>query len=169
MEARDRRRALLAKLKESDQPVTGTLLARELGVSRQVIVGDIAILRAAGEDILATPQGYTLPVRPSRQVITARIACRHGRENLQQELATIIDNGGKVVDVIVEHPVYGDIKANLMLASRRELAEFLEKLEHAEPLSMITGGIHLHTVEVPSQDVLRRIEQELRDAGILVH
>lgn len=169
MDARERRNRLVDKLQKTGTPVTGTALAQELGVSRQVIVGDIAILRAAGVEIYATPQGYLLPAARPTAAQTAKIACHHGWDKLADELAIIIDNGGKVLDVIVEHPVYGELKANLMLASRRDLAEFLHSLKNsgAEPLSAITGGVHLHTVEVPSPEVLARIERELERENIL--
>lgn len=169
VDAKNRRNVLLTNLKKSDVPLTGTALARELGVSRQVIVGDIAILRAAGINIYATPQGYTLPQPCLQGTVVVTLACRHGRDRLAEELTIMIDNGAKVLDVIVEHPIYGELKANLMLASRRELADFLHKLDQgAEPLSAITGGVHLHTVEVPSQEVLAKIEAELRAQGILI-
>lgn len=169
LDAKNRRNAVLEKLTAAQEPLTGTALARELGVSRQIIVGDIAILRAAGVDIYATPQGYTVPGAAPPHAKTARLACRHGRDNLAQELTIIIDNGGKVLDVIVEHPIYGEIRANLMLASRRDLNAFLKKLdEGAKPLSSVTGGVHLHTVEVPSAEVLEVIAAELKAAGILI-
>jgi len=169
MDAKERRTQLMDKLKEAGSPITGSALAQELGVSRQVVVGDIAILRAAGIEIYATPQGYLLPVAKPQSVKTVKIACHHGWDKLADELTIIIDNGGKVLDVIVEHPIYGELKANLMLASRHDLVEFLAKLKHcgAEPLSAITGGVHLHTVEVPSLKVLNRIEKELEDQEIL--
>ncbi|MBP2649279.1 MAG: hypothetical protein H6Q74_104 [Firmicutes bacterium] len=170
MEAKNRRKILLEKLYSTTQPLTGAVLAKEMGVSRQIIVGDIAILRAAGTEIYATPQGYIVPGKPHRNTIVTKLACNHDREALEKELAIIIDNGGKVLDVIVEHAIYGEIKANLMLASRREINEFLVKLENgAEPLSTVTGGIHLHTVEVPSQEALAQIEAELKNKGILVN
>lgn len=169
LDAKNRRTVLLTKLKNSSEPLTGTALARDLGVSRQVIVGDVAILRAAGIDIYATPQGYILPQPRPHGAVVAKLACRHGRDKLAEELTIIIDNGATVLDVIVEHPIYGELKANLMLASRRELADFLQKIDQgAEPLSAITGGVHLHTVEVPSQEVLAKIEAELRAEGILM-
>jgi transcriptional regulator of NAD metabolism len=110
-----------------------------------------------------------LPVARLQSVKTVKIACHHGWDKLADELEIIIDNGGKVLDVTVEHPIYGELKANLMLASRHDLADFLLKLKDsgAEPLSTITGGVHLHTVEVPSLKVLNRIEQELEEQGIL--
>lgn len=169
MDAKERRNQLVNKLKVTGIPVTGSALAQELGVSRQVVVGDIAILRAAGLEVYATPQGYLMPAARPQSVKTAKIACHHGWDKLADELTIIIDNGGKVLDVIVEHPIYGELKGNLMLASRRDMDEFLHNLKNsgAEPLSAITGGIHLHTVEVPSLKVLARIEKELDEQNIL--
>ena len=171
MDVKERRIKLLEKLKEAGEPLTGTWLAKEFNVSRQVIVGDFAILRAAGTAVYATPQGYILPTVESPKTMRVKLACKHERENLEQELAIIIDNGGKVLDVIVEHPVYGDLIANLMLASRRDLREFLHKLDtsHAEQLASITGGVHVHTVEVPNNETLVRIKDELRLKGILLN
>ena len=169
MDAKKRRDRLMDKLKKAGVPVTGAALAQELGVSRQVVVGDIAILRAAGAEIYATPQGYLLPVERLQAVATAKIACYHDGDKLADELMIMVDNGGKVIDVIVEHPVYGELKANLMLASRRDIAEFLHKLQNGggKPLSVVTGGVHLHTVEAPSQEAINRIEEELEEQGIL--
>lgn len=169
MDNKERREALNNILKSSQEPVTGTYLARELGVSRQIIVSDIAILRAGGADVIATPQGYMMPSKgPSK--LTATLACRHARSELKNELNIIVDNGGKVLDVVVEHPLYGEIKANLMVASRREVDEFISKLSQsgAEPLSIVTGGIHLHTIEVPDHRALEKIEQELKSKQILI-
>lgn len=170
MDAKERRDYLLEKLKRAAEPITGAALAKELSVSRQIIVGDIAILRAAGIDIFATPQGYVLPGRALKESLSYTIACRHNQQGIEQELAIIIDNGGKVLDVIVEHPVYGEICANLMLTSRRNLTDFLEKLfkSKAEPLSLLTNGVHLHTIEVPSEEIFLSIENQLRTAGILM-
>lgn len=170
MDGKKRRNQLVEKLKITGTPVTGSALAQILGVSRQIVVGDIAILRAAGVEIYSTPQGYLIPVVRAQSIISVKIACHHGWDKLAEELAIIIDNGGKIMDVIVEHPVYGELKANLMLASRHDLTEFLYKLKTsgAEPLSAVTGGVHLHTVEVPSLKVLHRIEKELDETGILL-
>lgn len=170
MDGKERRIQLLARLKEVGVPLTGTYLAKELKVSRQVIVGDFAILRASGIAVYATPQGYVLPTTQNEENKKVTLACKHERDNLEQELAIIIDNGGKVIDVIVEHPLYGELTANLMLNSRRDLADFLHKLDEskATQLASITGGVHLHTVEVTNCEMLARIENELKAAGILM-
>lgn len=170
MDARERRIELLARLKDARGPLTGTWLAKELKVSRQVIVGDFAILRAAGNAVYATPQGYVLPKVEMPKTIRATLACKHERERMEDELAIIIDNGGKVLDVIVEHPVYGELTGNLMLSSRRDLSEFLRKLDasHAEQLASITGGVHMHTIEVADEETLARIKKELKIKGLLL-
>ena len=130
----------------------------------------MAILRAAGCEIYATPQGYMLPAAKVPTAVTAKLACSHDRNEMAEELRIIIDHGGKVLDVIVEHGVYGEIKANLMLATRRDLEAFLSSLEKsgAEPLSLITGGIHLHTIEAPAEYALQAIKAELNERGILL-
>jgi transcriptional regulator of NAD metabolism len=171
MEANERRDKITGLLRQTRQPITGAALAKTFGVSRQVIVGDIAILRAAGIEIYATPQGYVVLPAAAPTAVRVRLACRHDRERIAEELAVIIDNGGKVLDVSVEHPLYGEIKANLMLASRRDLTEYLQKSAESEaaPLSLVTGGVHLHTIEVPSEDVLCKIKTELKALGILLN
>ncbi len=170
MDAKERRAALVERLRSTGLPITGAALAQEMGVSRQVVVGDIAILRAAGLDIYATPQGYILPEPKKQFGIVATLPCKHHLGNMEQELTIIVDNGGKVLDVIVEHPIYGELKGNLMLASRRDVTDFMQRLQGSgsEPLSSITGGVHLHTVEAPSPDVLAGIKHELSQCGILL-
>ncbi len=170
MDAKERRQQLLEKLKTAGKPITGTALAKDLGVSRQVIVGDFAILRASGVEVYATPQGYVLPPSEKPKALRATLACRHGKDQLEEELAVIINHGGKILDVIVEHPVYGELKANLMLTSRKELEEFLHRLAESDayPLATVTGGVHLHTIEVPDEKVLDRIKEDLRAFGLLM-
>lgn len=170
METEKRRLALQSLLREATGPVTGTDLAQRFGVSRQVIVQDIAILRAAGELVLATPQGYMLPKEERNTALRAVAACCHSREEIEEEIGIVVDHGGKVLDVIVEHPVYGEMRGNLMIANRRDLALFLEQLGKtaASPLSALTGGVHLHTIEAPDAVVLKEILDALRQKGFLV-
>lgn len=169
MQPDKRRQQILVMLQNSLVPLTGAELARSLNVSRQVIVQDIALLRASGNDIIATPQGYLLTGKGEERV-SQTFACRHNPDQIEEELCIIIDNGGRVLDVIVEHPVYGQLTGLLMLSSRLDLAKFLEKLRSskAEPLSVLTQGIHLHTVEAPDKEHLEIIAGELARAGFLV-
>ncbi|SMC00056.1 hypothetical protein SAMN00808754_3245 [Thermanaeromonas toyohensis ToBE] len=168
MKALERRERILEILKVGE-PITGAELARRLGVSRQVIVQDVAILRAGGTDILATPQGYVLA--PREEGYRRTFACRHDMEGMEQELLIIVDNGGRVLDVVVEHPVYGELRGFLMLSSRREVYEFLENLQRsgAKPLYTLTEhGVHLHTVTAAKEEALEAIEGALARAGILL-
>jgi transcriptional regulator of NAD metabolism len=170
MDGKERRIKLLEELKNNGGPLTGACLAKKFKVSRQVIVSDFAILRAGGVAIYATPQGYILPPIDDVKSKRATLACKHEQGKMAEELAIIIDNGGKVLDVIVEHPLYGALTAKLMLTSRRDLAEFIRKItiSKAQPLASITGGVHLHTIEVADREMLARIESELRGKGILI-
>ena len=61
MQREKRKDNIIQKLQSTDSPVSASSLAKEFGVSRQIIVGDIAILRAEGHDISSTPRGYVLP------------------------------------------------------------------------------------------------------------
>ena len=145
----------MALLSEQGGPVTGHELAERLGVSRQVVVQDCALLRAAGEDLMATPQGYLLPGRGP--ALKAVLACRHTRERTIEELTLMVDHGLKVLDVVVEHPLYGDLRGSLMLASRADVDDFARRMAgDVTLLSELTGGVHLHTVEAPSQERLDR-------------
>lgn len=150
--------------------MTGTDLAQQLAVSRQVIVQDIAILRAGGAQILATPQGYLLNADTRNSAVQTVVACCHMGEQIEDEISTIVDHGGKLVDVIVEHPLYGELRANLQIASRRDLALFLAQLGNtaARPLSALTGGVHLHTIEAANQAVLNEIIEALKNKGFLL-
>ncbi|MCR4440999.1 MAG: transcription repressor NadR [Peptococcaceae bacterium] len=169
MDAEERRERLLWLLREREKPVSGGNLAELLGVSRQVVVHDIAILRAKGEDIMATPQGYVLFTGMKRKPCKV-FAVRHTPEEIEDELKTIIIYGGKVLDVIVEHPLYGELRGMLMLASLADLQEFMTKYRsyEAKPLSALTGGVHLHSVEADNEQRLLTIEEELRKKNYLL-
>jgi len=168
----DRRRAIMEILQDAPKPVKGSQLSEQLGVSRQVIVQDIALLRAEGEDIIATPQGYLLikNISNAPQKSLKVFACQHDYQGMEKELELIVTLGGKVIDVVVEHPLYGELKGNLMLEKVEDVKLFLENLNKsgAEPLSVLTKGIHLHTVEAPSQVILDKIQEELKLAGLLL-
>lgn len=167
MNAQQRRDYILERLKAAAQPVSATALAGELGVSRQIIVGDVALLRAGGAEITATPRGY-MARRPAGLVRQA--AVQHRPEEMERELNAIVDAGGEVVDVIVEHPVYGQLTGVLRLHSRYDVAEFLRRVaEHeAKPLSGLTGGIHLHTIRCPDGDTYQRVIKALENQGFLL-
>lgn len=167
----DRRSCIKEILVNAEEPVKGSMLAARFRVSRQIIVQDIALLRASGQDILATPQGYLLVAALTGAKIIRTFAVKHGFLGLEKELNIFVDNGGKVLDVVVEHPLYGELKGMLMLSSRRDVQEFMQNLQesNAQPLSVLTEGVHLHTVEAAQTQVMEMIERDLAAAGILLN
>lgn len=167
MEAQQRRQIIARRLGENAAPLSAAALARELSVSRQVIVGDVALLRAGGLDITATPRGYLLPRPPAGVVRT--FACRHRADQMEVELNAIVDQGCTVLDVIVEHPIYGQLTGPLRLSSRYDVAQFIGRCrqEEAAPLSQLTEGIHLHTVLCPDQAAAERVQRALEDLDVL--
>ena len=110
MNTEERREKILERLQQAEKPLTGTALSKEFAVSRQIIVGDISILRALGTHVYATPRGYIIPAESrEKQGVIATLACRHSLSDMLKELCIIVDNGGFVRDVIVEHPLYGEM------------------------------------------------------------
>lgn len=168
MEAASRRQAILDQLRTADRPVSASALAAGLNVSRQIIVGDIALLRAGGAEISATPRGYVMP--RATDGITRTIACRHTLAQTGQELDILVDNGCTVLDVIVEHPVYGQLTGQLQISSRYDVEQFLARIRDSDaaPLSMLTGGLHLHTLCCPNEDAYTRACAALKAAGLLL-
>lgn len=168
MDAASRRQAILDQLRTADRPVSASALAAGLNVSRQIIVGDIALLRAGGAEISATPRGYVLP--RATDGITRTIACRHTLAQTGQELDILVDNGCTVLDVIVEHPVYGQLTGQLQISSRYDVEQFLARIRDSDaaPLSMLTGGLHLHTLCCPNEDAYTRACAALKAAGLLL-
>lgn len=168
MDGETRRREMTALLRESSRPISGSELARAFGVSRQVIVQDIALLRATDKNILSTNKGYIL-YHPDNGVghIKRTMAVQHTDEQMQDELYLIVDNGGYVLDVVVEHEIYGQITADLILKNRRDVNEFINRMSRIKdrPLKELTGGIHFHTVEAESEEILDRIEEQLKQNG----
>ena len=168
MNAAQRRKAILERLTEADAPLSASVLAGELGVSRQIVVGDVALLRASGTQIDATPRGYQL--HPAEKGYTAILACVHSTEDeMRTELYTVVDQGGIVVDVAVENSLYGELRGNLNLASRYDVDTFLVQARSAPEslLSRMTGGVHLHTLRCPDRASFERIRAELDRQGLL--
>jgi len=171
MNASQRREVILDILSQSREAISASALAARLGVSRQIVVGDVALLRASGEEIIATPRGYLLEGAGKKQILVRTIACKHHLgDAMARELYTVVDNGGEVLDVIVEHPVYGQISGPLKLRSRYDVQMFLEKVEQykAQPLAALTEGMHLHTISCENEEAFKRIAKALAEQGILL-
>ena len=166
------RRAYIAKLlAEAEAPLSANAIARECAVSRQIVVGDIALLRAGGLAVLATPRGYVLEAPAAApQTFEGTVVCAHkGDERMAEELYTVVDLGGAVLDVTVAHSVYGQICAQLHVFSRYDTDLFLEKIRQsgARPLCDLTGGVHLHRIRCADEAAFRRIVEALQSKGIL--
>ena len=144
MDARERRRAIMGVLEEAKEPVSGSALAREVGVSRQVVVQDIALLRADGHDVVATSRGYVLQEAPSSPAVPTRLVkVRHGVEQAGDELTSIVDAGGAVLNVIVNHRVYGKITADLDIRNRRDVERYLHDIESGKSFPATNGDERL--------------------------
>ncbi|WP_367243735.1 transcription repressor NadR [Fusobacterium sp.] len=164
---KERRKKILELIKNTTKPISGTELAKLLDVSRQVIVQDIALLRAEENDISSTTKGYVLKTSENcRRVFEVM----HSDEDTENELNLVVDLGGTVLDVFVTHEIYGDIRANLNITSRRKVREFIEKLKtkNISPLKNLTLSKHYHTVEAESEEILNLIESELKEKKFIV-
>jgi len=170
MEGQERREKLIEILKNNQEAVSGTELAKRLGVSRQVIVQDIALLRAVNKNILSTTKGYILYYQ-DKQKVNRCFLVKHTTEQIEDELCTIVDNGGKVLDVIVTHEIYGEISTNLIIKNRQDVYDFVNKVKskNTVPLKELTDGVHLHTIEADSEEIIDKIEKDLREKGYLLN
>lgn len=170
MNAAERRTKITHLLAQADKPVSATALATQCGVSRQIIVGDVALLRAGGLSVLATPRGYILESSGVPSYTERRIVCRHDDDRLLEELYTVVDLGGALIDVTVEHSIYGQICAPLHIFSRYDADAFYQKIQRpgVKPLCDLTGGIHLHTLRAADEATLQRVIQGLKEKGFLL-
>lgn len=166
----ERRTVILKTLKESDKPITGSELAGKTNVSRQVIVNDVTLLKARGESIIATSQGYLYLVESGIGSIERTVACQHDPEQVEEELNLLVDHGITVKDVKIEHSVYGDLTASIMVSNRKEVEQFVNKITTtgASYLSELTGGVHLHTLIAKDEEQMEKAEQALSEAGFLI-
>ncbi|GAA0458300.1 transcription repressor NadR [Alkalibacillus silvisoli] len=167
----ERRQQIQALLKHSDEPKTGKELSEVYSVSRQVIVGDIALLKAQNEPIMSTSQGYIYMNNQDKDYLYERtIACRHNREETEEELNILVDHGVYVKDVIVDHLVYGEFKAVLHISNRVDVKKFAAQIQesNASLLSELTGGVHLHTIAANEEELLDQAEKALDDQGFIV-
>lgn len=169
MEGAERREKLLELLSNCSAPMSGTELARALSVSRQVIVQDIALLRATNKNILSTTKGYLLYYQEAKKKNRC-FYVKHTTEQIEDELCTIVDLGGTVLDVIVSHEIYGTIQADLIMRNRQDVYDFVSKVTHKKtvPLKELTGNYHYHTVEADNEETLDQIEKILNNKGYLI-
>lgn len=161
MNGDERRKKIINILSSSKSPVAGVALAKELDVSRQVIVQDIALLRANGAAIFSTNRGYLIQADKQYSRVLKVV---HEDDEVEEELSTIVDAGGHVKDVFVYHKVYGVIRANMDIKSRRDVRNYLEEIRTGKSslLKNVTSGYHYHTICAESEEVLDAIQEELK-------
>lgn len=162
----ERREKLLSMLAKSKEPIAGAEMAKRLSVSRQVIVQDIALLRAADNNIVSTNRGYVL-LKPGKCERIFKV--RHTAEEIERELQIIVDNGGRILDVFVYHKIYGVVKAPMNIETRKDIYEYVKTLSSGKssPLLKITDNYHYHTVQADSEDILDNIQKDLEECGFL--
>jgi len=167
MKADERRKEIANFLMSEQDPVSGSALSEKFGVSRQIIVHDISVLKAAGYEILSTHNGYIIQSTP---LVERVFKLRHTTEQTEDELNLIVDLGGTVVDVFVWHKVYGKVTAGLNIFSRLHVKQFIEGVRTGKSTELmnITGGYHYHTVRADSEEILDRIEERLEARGYIV-
>ncbi len=171
MTGEERRTGILRMLKDSALPLSGVALARAFHVSRQVIVQDIALMRAESIPILSTNKGYLCRPGGMENTQPKRVFfVRHTTAQVLEEFLTVVELGGKVLDVAVEHELYGQIRVDLLIESQLDARDFSARLDACRdnPLKVLTDDCHYHTVAAPSEKLLDLIEAELKAKGFLV-
>lgn len=168
MDSQERRAYILQRLSRAEERVRGMDLAEVCQVSRQVIVGDVALLRAQGMDIVSTPRGYYLKKKKKSGIFHTFVCC-HGAAETEKELLGIVRAGGFVHNVTVEHEIYGDLVGQLDIGSEKDVENFVSRVNEtgAPLLSAISGGIHTHLVETATEEEMKQVKKTLQQLGIL--
>lgn len=169
MNSEDRRREIYRILAERDTPISAAMLAERFHVTRQIIVKDIALLKAEKTDILSTAKGYILN-KGERSGVRKMVYVCHGAESIEDELNTVVDLGGRVLTTAVEHSIYGTLGEALNIKSRRDVKKFLEDTNKSgcEPLLSLTKGNHMHLIEADDSECMEEICAELKKKGYLL-
>lgn len=163
----ERRQLILNLIKEADSPIKAGDIAEQCLVTRQVIVNDISILRAEGNGITSTSKGYTIEKTTKNLYV---IECDHSEKDILEELYIIADCGCGVLNVIVEHDVYGEIIGNIEVFNRFEADEFYNKFKNSKTVSLsaLTNNRHMHTLSCPSEKRFEEVKKRLVESGFIV-
>ena len=166
MNGQERREKIIKIIKNSSKPVAGTELSKQLGVSRQVIVQDMALIRANGIEIMSTNRGYVIQDSIDASRVFKVI---HTNNEVEEELNLFVDLGAKVEDVFVYHKVYGVIKATLNIKSRRDVKLYMEGISSGKSTNLLnlTSNYHYHTITAEDEQTLDLIQDELNKKGFL--
>lgn len=168
MSGEERRKQIIEILGSATKPISGDELAAKVSVSRQVIVQDMALLRANNVRIYSTNRGYLL--EKDEQMGACRVfKVVHSDEDTSEEMNLIVDQGGCLLDVFIYHRVYGVMRGELNVKSRRDVSNYLKQIEtgRSSLLKNVTGGYHYHTVMADSEEILDIIQKELSEKGFL--
>ena len=164
MDKENRRKKIIETIRENNGPISASALARKYGVSRQIIVGDIELLRAEGYNIIATNSGYI----PANQDKSVRIKLKNRQEDTFDKLCAVVDEGARITEITIEHSMYGKITCPLKVANRAEAKAYTQTLAEVGPsLESLTGGVHYITVEADNDIILLRVQKALNDKGYL--
>ncbi|GAX09144.1 DNA-binding protein [Secundilactobacillus silagincola] len=166
MTSTERRSQIQSVLSTSQGPVSASKLAHRFNVSRQTIVGDVSLLRAGGEAIVATVRGYEYQQQAKCEAV---LVCRHFPGDSADEMRRIVEAGGVIEDVVVDHPLYGQLRANLQVRDIGDVNLFIAKMKqrNVRLLSELTDGVHTHTIAYDNPEQLATIQASLRKAGYL--
>lgn len=168
-DGKQRREAIEKAIRQAGNPVSASSLAARFGVSRQIIVGDVSLLRASGVKIHATPRGYLSGEAPAGFPYIRTIVCKHSKGALKEELYTIVDGGGICLDVSIDHEIYGLLVGELNICSRYDADIFADRCgDVALPLSTLSGGVHAHRIACRDEKSFDLIVQNLTEKGILL-
>lgn len=166
MNGSERRSKIIEILKSADRAVPGVELAKLLDVSRQIIVQDMALLRANGTEITSTHKGYVI----TAEACASRVfKVLHTEDEVEEELNLYVDFGGKVADVFVYHKIHGVIKVDLNINSRMDVKRYMEDISTGKStqLMKLTSNYHYHTITADSEEILDLIQKELAAKGFL--
>ena len=166
IEREEREKRIIEILESSETLVRGTYVAEHYDVSRQVIVQDIAILKARNIDIISTNRGYRLLSKGIKKIIKVK----HDDSEIRNELNAIVDLGASVEDVFVIHKTYGEIRVKLDIKSRRDVDLLVENINSklSKPLKNLTNNYHYHTIIVENENIFKEVEDKLKSLGILI-
>ena len=163
---KERREQIIKILNNSNMPVPGTDLAKQLGVSRQVIVQDMALIRANGIDVMATNRGYVIQETKEQRRVFKVI---HTDGEVEEELNLFVDLGAKVEDVFVYHKVYGVIKVPMNIKSRLDVRKYMDEINGGKSTNLmnLTSNYHYHTILAEDEQTLDIVQEELQKKGFL--
>jgi transcriptional regulator of NAD metabolism len=168
MDGIKRRERILETISAEDRPISASVLAGQLGVSRQIIVNDVAFLRVSGHEIVATPRGYMMERQVAGRYL-GRVAVKHSRASTREELSAIVSAGGIVLDVTITHPFYGDLTGSLNIANQADVDDFIAHIADGKGklLTNLTDGVHMHTISCADRAGFEIIVSELARRGFI--